>query len=212
MGAGALNSLPDKVNEDQAKFFSGDLYNRVVFESIKDGEGFVTKEQLQIENEAYRVFKLYCPDGTLESKQFIKLCKDLKLLDKKFTSGDADLTFTKALRKNGVVKYDDFRVQILDDIASKKGKDVNQVVKKLSEHEGPILTATVAEKVRFHDDSSTFTGAQAKNFKNNIEEAGDAELRAAVVIQNQVRAKIAVNTTKELKEVMSTVRLCYSKT
>ncbi len=36
---------------------------------------------------------------TMEGKTFAKLCKDLKLLDKKFTSTDVDLIFAKIKEK-----------------------------------------------------------------------------------------------------------------
>jgi len=36
------------------------------------------------------------PETSLDGKNFSKLCKDCGLIDKKFTSTDADLTFSKA--------------------------------------------------------------------------------------------------------------------
>lgn len=206
MGSGALAALPDMVSEDQAKFFSGDLFNSNVYQSICNSEGNISKGQLETENETYRVFKQYCGQSgdKMLSKTFIKICKDLKWLDKKFTSGDADLTFTKAETKHGAVTYFVFRVDVLQDIANRKGKDVYTLVKRLAAHDGPVLNATTAaENVRFHDDKSSYTGAQALNgnFKNNVDEAGDAEHAAAIKIQNRARAQLAVRTTEELKEI-----------
>jgi hypothetical protein len=46
------------------------------------------------------VFLTYCGgQDTMEGKQWAKLCKDTKLLDKKFTSTDVDLIFAKVKDK-----------------------------------------------------------------------------------------------------------------
>lgn len=122
------------------------------------------------EKEAEAVFKAYCHSGDMDSKTFIKLCKDIKLLNKQFSSGDADLVYQKAKKKNGSIKYQTFRNEILVDIAAKKGCDVNSLVNKIAASDGPVIRATATDNVRFHDDKSTYTGAVAKNtnFKNDI--------------------------------------------
>ena len=47
------------------------------------------------------VFTSYCgTEKTLDGKSFAKLCKDTKLLDKKFTATDVDLLFAKVKDKS----------------------------------------------------------------------------------------------------------------
>ena len=57
----------------------------------------LTNELLQL-NETFLQFAAYGtrqPETQLDGKNFTKLCKDCGLLDKKFTTTDADITFSK---------------------------------------------------------------------------------------------------------------------
>ena len=140
----------------------------------------------------------------MESKTFIKLCKDLKFLNKKFTSGAADLLYTAAKQKHGgSISYSIFREELLVQMAEKKGCDVSVLIKKIAASDGPIIHATVADNVKFHDDTSTYTGAIAKNdnFKNDIAAAGTDENSAALKLQNIQRVKQAKRHVNELREV-----------
>lgn len=221
---GAVASLPDKLTEEELKNICGDRYDSAVYESLKDESGFVDKAKFleasglgappeaapatggtppSHEAEAEHVFGHYCPKGDMESKTYIKLCKDLKFLNKKFTSGAADLVYTKAKQKNGTVTFKVFREEILVDMAGKKGCDVTVLVNKIAASEGPIIHATAADNVRFHDDTSTYTGAVAKNenFKNDVTAAGADENNAALKLQNVHRVKQAKQHVSNLKEV-----------
>jgi len=63
-----------------------------------------TQTQLQ------QVFKSYCgKDITMEGKQFAKLVKDIKILDKKVTATDIDLIFAKIKDKAARrISFDEF--------------------------------------------------------------------------------------------------------
>ena len=113
----------------------------------------------------------------MDSKTFAKFCRDTKLLDKKFAAADADLIFQKTKAKasapgagaysSGVVhgikvRYDLFRTVALPSIAEKKGMSIMDLIRFLASAPGPSLNGvTQQEAVRFHDDKSTYTGAQA---------------------------------------------------
>lgn len=134
-------------------------------------------EGSSVETSAKELFMKFCPSGELDSKTFIKMCEDASLLGKGFTRTDADLLFQKAKAKasapgagsysSGVVhgkrlSYDVFRAVAIPDIAAKKNKTVSDLLEILVACPGPTLRGTTqAANVRFHDDKSTFTGAQA---------------------------------------------------
>ena len=69
-------------------------------------------------NDVYKSFCAGKPE--LESKQFLKLCKDCKLIDKKFGLNDVDIVFAKV--KSGKLKtitFAEFQ-NALGEIAKKK--------------------------------------------------------------------------------------------
>jgi hypothetical protein len=56
-------------------------------------------ESSQKDAQLQAVFQSYSAGGTMEGKQFAKLMKDCKILDKKVTSTDIDLIFAKIKEK-----------------------------------------------------------------------------------------------------------------
>ena len=90
--------------------------------------------------------------------RFAKLCKDCGLVDKKFTTTDVDLTFSKVkakgARKIGISEFQ----KALELVAEKKSCSVEDILSKLRNTEGPVTNATQAEPNKFHDDKSLYTG------------------------------------------------------
>jgi len=81
----------------------------------------------------------------MDSRTFIKLCRDTKLLNKKdLTSPDADIIFqkvkSKLLSSSKSINFETFRSHVIPEIASRKGLPVEDIVYKLSRAEGPVLT------------------------------------------------------------------------
>jgi hypothetical protein len=56
-------------------------------------------ESSQKDAQLQAVFQSYSAGATMEGKQFAKLMKDCKILDKKVTSTDIDLIFAKIKEK-----------------------------------------------------------------------------------------------------------------
>jgi len=126
------------------------------------------------EDDVRSLFHQFSPSGEMDSKTFVKFCRDTKLFDKKLTTTDADLIFQKTKAKasapgagaysGGVVfgkriKYDIFRAVSLPIIAEKKGMSMVELIRQLASAPGPSLNGvTQQEPVRFHDDKSTYTG------------------------------------------------------
>ena len=109
------------------------------------------------------IFKSFCggkPD--MESKQFSKLIKECKLIDKKFGINDIDIVFAKV--KSGKVKVITFAEfnKALEEIAKKKGTTKEVIENQIKAHGGATYTGTKADYVKFHDDKTTYTGVYAK--------------------------------------------------
>ena len=108
----------------------------------------------------------------LEGKQFMKLCKECKLIDKKFTNTDVDLTFAKFKgvgEKNKHLWYDQF-LSALEAVASKKGSTIDKVKSQIVNSGGPASSGTKAKNdgiTAKMTDTSQYTGAHKERFDEN---------------------------------------------
>ncbi|KAI4835072.1 p25-alpha family protein [Plasmodium brasilianum] len=96
----------------------------------------------------------------MDSRTFVKILKDSKLIGKKLTAVDADITFAKVKTKGAKrINYDQF-VEAVKYLIEKHKLDYDKFVETLcyEASNGPILYGTKADNVRFHDDKSTYTG------------------------------------------------------
>lgn len=97
------------------------------------------------------------------------MCKDTKIIDKKLDQTNVDLIFAKAKSKSERrITFDQF-FTALTMCAEKKGIETNDLLSKIAESKGPILTGTKAEKVALHDDKSLYTGVYAKGGPTNVD-------------------------------------------
>jgi hypothetical protein len=116
------------------------------------------------------VFNSYCRgEDTMEGKQFAKICKDTKLLDKALTTTDVDLIFAKVKDKGG--RRIDFNAfgKALEAVGAKKKKDLNEICAIVCKSRGPILAGTKAEANKFHDDKSLYTGVHAQGGPSTVD-------------------------------------------
>ena len=98
----------------------------------------------------------------MESKQFSKLCKECKLLDKKFGNNDIDIVFAKVKSgKDKTITFAQFQ-NALEEIAKRKGSTKEAIETAVKNHGGATYSGTKADYVKFHDDKSTYTGVYAK--------------------------------------------------
>jgi len=115
-------------------------------------------------------FQAYCGPGhsDMDGKSFAKLLKDCDLMDKNFTGTDADIIFAKCVVKGQRrVGQEAFR-EALRLVAERRQTPIEDVVDRVTAIQGPILHATVAEAVRFHDDKSTYTGTHAHGGPSSV--------------------------------------------
>lgn len=114
----------------------------------------VEQNQAALQAQLQKVFKDYSGAGqtTMSGKDFAKMVKDTKLLDKKLTTTDVDLAFSKVKERTARrITYDEF-IRGLTLLAEKKQVSVDAVHAKIAASQGPILTGTATEAVRLHDD------------------------------------------------------------
>ena len=105
----------------------------------------------------------------MEGKTWVKVLKDCHLMDKKITTTDADLIFakvkTKAARK---ITFDQFLTG-LEEIAKKKGISKQDLEQQICSVGGPSFTGTKTEKVKWHDDKTTYTGVYGKGGPSTVD-------------------------------------------
>jgi len=123
------------------------------------------------------LFNSFCAFGAgkeavaeMDNAKFAKLCRDTKLIDKKFTGTDADLVFTKSKPPGGrKIRFSDFRDKALPQVAAKKGVSVDALISTMVSTGGPSSSGTKADAVKFHDDKSLYTGVYAQGGPTNVD-------------------------------------------
>ncbi|XP_053991801.1 tubulin polymerization-promoting protein family member 3-like isoform X1 [Hylaeus volcanicus] len=93
----------------------------------------------------------------LTQTNFIKLCKNCKLLDSKFTATSADLLFLKFHGKNCKITFEEF-LQLLPYVAKAKGVELNAVHDCIMHCQDVYGSCTVPQPNRFFDDKASYTG------------------------------------------------------
>ena len=105
----------------------------------------------------------------MDGRQFAKVMKDCKLIDKKLTATDVDLIFAKS--KDKAARRITFRQfdHALDHVAQKKGLLKSEVMKQIEMSGGPSFQGTKTDYVKFHDDKSLYTGVYANGGPSNVD-------------------------------------------
>lgn len=116
------------------------------------------------------VFTSFAQGKEMDGKTFAKFAKDCGLLDKKLTTTDIDLIFSKVKGTSAVrkISYDQFKTGV-SQMATKKGVSEDELHKTILSTGGPHFAGTKADYVKFHDDKSTYTGVYAKGGPTNVD-------------------------------------------
>lgn len=116
------------------------------------------------------IFKSFAAGkNEMESKQFQKLVKECKLIDKKFTQNDVDIVFSKVKVKGlKTITFGDFE-NALAEIARKKGVTKQQIEEQIQKHGAATYAGTKADYVKFHDDKSQYTGVYARGGPTTVD-------------------------------------------
>lgn len=104
-------------------------------------------------------------DGDLDGREFAKFCHDCNLYSSWFKKVDVDIIFSKVVPKGKRrMNFSNFQ-DACRLIAQKRGCPNRVVQELIGNSSGPQLVGTKAEKNRFHDDKSAYTGSHAHNEK-----------------------------------------------
>ena len=116
------------------------------------------------------IFKSFAAGkNEMESKQFQKLVKECKLIDKKFTQNDVDIVFSKVKVKGlKTITFGDFE-NALGEIAKKKGTTKDKIEEQIKKHGAATYAGTKADYVKFHDDKSQYTGVYARGGPTTVD-------------------------------------------
>ena len=120
---------------------------------LNDIPSYNAEDPVEIASE--KTFLKFCPTGEMDSRIFLKMMKDIKLIDKNFTSHDADLLFQKTKAKvssptagvytSGLVhgkriRYQVFRAITIPAIAEKKRLEPEDIVQYVANATGPVIS------------------------------------------------------------------------
>jgi len=154
---------------------------REIKQTAKEVPPDATVNPVQLDNDKNaqleQLFLKFCTNSEIDSKGFVKLLKDCKVINKTFTTIDSDLIFqkTKAIAtapgagsySSGVVhgkriNFQTFYNITIPLIATKKNIEIANLIEIFLKCDGPSYNGvTVADYNRFHDDQNTYTGASA---------------------------------------------------
>ena len=105
----------------------------------------------------------------MDGKTFAKMAKDTKILDKNLTATDIDLIFAK-VKDKAARKINSTQFTAAIALCATKKKTTNDaLVEKILAVGGPVFSGTKADKVKFHDDKSLYTGVYAQGGPSNVD-------------------------------------------
>ena len=126
----------------------------------------------------------------MDGREFAKLCKDCKLLNKKVTTTDVDIAFAKVKAKGSrKITYDQF-VSALSIFADKEKVPHAEYHAKVAGTDGPVFHGTQADAVKQHDDKSTYTGVYAQGGPTNVDTGAGGTIGDLSQLANRESANV----------------------
>lgn len=106
----------------------------------------------------------------MDNRQFAKLAKDTKVLDKALTSTDIDLIFSKIKDKGGrKITFKQFQEGVKH-MAVKKKVSEGDLGAFIASAGGPTFSGTKPEANKFHDDKNLYTGVYKNGGPSTVDE------------------------------------------
>lgn len=105
----------------------------------------------------------------MTGKNFTKLCKDSGILDKKVTTTDLDIEFSKKIPKGKKMTFKDFEA-VIQILAAKKGVEADVLFEKIKASQPGMTGTTRTSKVGGVErmtDASLYTGAHKERFNSD---------------------------------------------
>ena len=109
-----------------------------------------------------------CEDG-VDGSRFLKLCNEARLFGKLFRSTDIDIVFAKYRGLDKKLSFEALLKALLD-IACRKNVTFMELLEHVTytvKEGGGVISGTVAEFNRFHDDKQTWTGTASQGVSSS---------------------------------------------
>lgn len=104
----------------------------------------------------------------MDGRQLVKLTKDTKILNKKLTTTDVDIDFSKVKRKGArKITFAEFS-KLIRMWAPKRGMSEDELINHILARGGPSFRGTKTDSVRLHDDMDGYTGVYARGGPSTI--------------------------------------------
>jgi hypothetical protein len=122
------------------------------------------------------VFKSFSAGAAeIDGKTFAKFTKDCKVINKKCTTTDVDLIFSKIKERTArKINFTQFKEGVKQ-LATKRGETFETLEQSILAAGGPVFAGTKADAVKFHDDKSLYTGVHAKGGPSTVD-AGNGKI------------------------------------
>lgn len=141
----------------------GGRHARLATERLTGDDGTETEEGWESVKNVFAAYGADHGGHHIDNKEWAKICKDQKLINKQFQKHDVDLVWTKVITKGKrQIDFGQFQA-VLRHVAAKRGQTNAEIMAIVGASAGPVMHATKTDYVRFADDKSTFTGAAAHN-------------------------------------------------
>jgi hypothetical protein len=159
---------------DKSQCLSGNIEQ--VLQVFSEFAGFGSHMGLTTQGKQTPPARLSPMKMEMDSKQFLKLCKDSGLVTNPATSVAADLCFAKAkARGSRRLAFSDFLVALALFAQEKKCPE-GEVLAQVAACKGPRRNSTtIPEFTRLHDDKETYTGVYARGGPKTLD-SGAADL------------------------------------
>eukprot|EP00759_Apiculatamorpha_spiralis_P018690 PhF_6_TR25092/c0_g1_i1/m.34461 len=146
-GSGAHPSKLHSPREARAPDDLRDLFTAFAQHASSDATSLSTPGNAPVELDCARCVKVFRDSGILKAS------------GNTLTASDIEILFTKAKKKGErKLRYQEFRMVLVPDVARRLMIPISQIVGALSECEGPTVQGTKTARVRLYDDKSSYTG------------------------------------------------------
>lgn len=147
---------------------------------------------MEAHTDLHTVFVEFSPKDPkeMDNREFAKLCKDCKLLNKKITTTDVDITFAKVKTKGArKINYNQF-IEAQNCLADKEKIPHADYHHKVLGSGGPKFKGTTADDVKWHDDKTLYTGVYAKGGPTNVDTGAGGNIGDLSQLANRGHANV----------------------
>jgi hypothetical protein len=235
MGAASSIAYGEYVTKEDLQVMYGEAFDEELYEQLKDPasglvkisslEQVIEQKKIDIKNqkllEIQKLFKCYCPNGKMTSRNFIQYLRDAKLFKKsKFIVPDAEIVFNNIKATQETISTTLDCVTFISDgltiLAERLGMDREELITKLSrvEYEHDAKSKRLHEKETGGGNILKTASADAAGAGTATEAATaggegplDTRAAAAIKLQSFSRERVAKKLVNDAREVSNSLFL-----